>query len=177
MILMSMRYWPTSGRANASGFFGKADLYKCTSCQLPEIAYLVVTNLSAMILENTLIKLDYNPAKDLLSMEWPDINYYSIPEFNHLLGKVIATIRHYDISCLLIDASHSPEVIKELEFMDIAIKFLEDLRTTRIKKVARLVNNNVLREHQIREMSSHTNSNMDFQTFVSLPVALSWLES
>ncbi|MGV3541445.1 MAG: hypothetical protein ACO1OQ_16635 [Rufibacter sp.] len=129
-----------------------------------------------MILDNKLIRLDYNPAKDLLQMEWPDMGNYSLPEFIHILDNVIATVRHYDIGYLLIDASHTPEVITEQAYMDLAIKFLEDLRTTRVKKVARLVANSQLREHQAKEVSDRTHSTLNFQTFVNLTVALSWLE-
>lgn len=130
-----------------------------------------------MILENTLIRLDYNPAKDLLYVEWPDYSIYSVSEFNHLLDKVLNTVKYYDISYLLIDARNTVDAIKEVDYMDGAIKFLEDLSTTRIKKVARLVTNSVVRERQIKEISSRTHLALEFQTFANMEVALSWLES
>ncbi|MFC6997777.1 STAS/SEC14 domain-containing protein [Rufibacter roseus] len=130
-----------------------------------------------MILENTLIKLDYNPAKDLLFVEWPDQNTYSLYEFNHLLEKVLNTVKYYDISYLLIDARQTVDAITEIEYMDAAIKFLEDLSHTRVKKVARLVTDNINRERQIKEISNKTNLSLEFQTFASLEVAQSWLVS
>ena len=130
-----------------------------------------------MILESSLIRLDYNPAKDLLLVEWPDYNIYSLYEFNHLLEKVVNTVRYYDISYLLLDASEALDAITDVDYMDSAIKFLEDLNTTRIKKVARLVTNNVIREGQIREINRRTQLTLEFQTFANLEVELSWLES
>lgn len=130
-----------------------------------------------MILENTLIRLEYNPAKDLLDVEWPDYNLYSLPEFKHLLEKVIDTVRFYDIGYLLLDARSTLDAIKEIDYIDAAILFLDNLSKTRVKKVARLVNHSSIREKQIQEISYQHQLTLEFQTFSSREVAISWLEN
>ncbi|WP_192821568.1 hypothetical protein [Rufibacter sp. LB8] len=130
-----------------------------------------------MILENTFVKLDYNPAKDLLYVDWPDYNNLALAEFNHLLEKILDVIKFYDIGFMLIDARTTVDAIKELEFIDAAIKFLDDLGQTRIKKVARVVTNSSVREARIREHDESGQLTLNFQSFTSKEVALRWLES
>jgi predicted HAD superfamily phosphohydrolase YqeG len=129
-----------------------------------------------MIIPNTLIKLDYDPTKDILYVEWPDFEYYSLLELQQILKTVLDTIRHYDINYLMLDARTTVIDISEADYDQIASKFAQDLMQTRIKKVARLITSNAVRERQVEQVREKTKLSVEFKTFDTVDNALNWFK-
>lgn len=132
---------------------------------------------SAMIIPNKLIKLDYDPTKDILFVEWPDFEYYSLSELQHILKNVLDTIRHYDINYLLIDARTTVVGISEKDYAQIASKFAQELMQTRIKKVARLSTSSFSRESQVETIKERIKFSVEFKSFHTVDEALDWFKS
>lgn len=130
-----------------------------------------------MIIPNKLIKLDYDPTKDILFVEWPDIEYYSMPELLRVLEDVVDTVRHYDINYLMIDARSTTVGIKEEDYNQIGLKFAQDLMTTRLKKAARLSTRNLGRERQVMELKEKSKLTLEFRSFETVDEALEWFQS
>lgn len=130
-----------------------------------------------MIIPNQLIKLDYAPARDVLSVVWPDFHYYSISEAAYTLDIIIETVRQYDVKCLLTDTRKSTIDIPEPKYKEIILKFAQDLTTTRLRKVARVVTESTLREGPIHEVAHQAHLSIPIHNFYSMEDALGWLSS
>ncbi len=129
-----------------------------------------------MIIPNNLIKLDYDPTKDILFVEWPDFKYYSLSELHHILKNILDTIRHYDINYLMIDARTTAVGISEKDYNQIASKFAQDLMLTRIKKVARLSTPSFRRESQVEMIKEKTRFSVEFKSCSTVDEALDWFK-
>lgn len=130
-----------------------------------------------MIIPNKLIKLEYDPSKDILFVEWPDFEYYSLSELHNILENIVDTIRHYDINYLLLDARTTVVTIKEADYNQIAVKFAQDLMKTRLKKVARLSTQDANREKLVVNLLENTRLSVEFESFNTVDEALSWFQS
>lgn len=130
----------------------------------------------AMIIPNKLIKLEYDPTKDILFVEWPDFTYYAIPELHHILDNIIETIRHYDINFLMLDARSTAVTISQEDYDSIAQKFARNLMKTRIKKVARLITDDPGREKQVKELKEGIRLAVDIKSFSTVDEALAWFK-
>ncbi len=127
-----------------------------------------------MIIPSTITKLDYNPAKDILFVEWPDIHSYTLSEVNYTLTEILDTIRYYDVKKLLIDSRETVIGISSEDYTALAIQFVKELMATRLKKVARLESYSSLRESQVQEISK-VKTFIAFKNFTDTEAALSWL--
>lgn len=130
-----------------------------------------------MIIPNKLIKLDYDPTKDILFVEWPDFNYFSLAELHQILNNIVETIRHYDINYLMIDARTTVVSIKESDYNIIALNFAQELMKTRVKKVARLSTTDVNREKQVASLKIKSGLTVDLESFETVDEALEWFQS
>jgi len=130
-----------------------------------------------MIIPNKLIKLEYDPTKDILVVEWPDFAYYSLPQLHHILDNIIETIRHYDISYLMLDARTTVITISQDDYDTIAQKFIKDLMKTRIKKVARLSTEDFEREKQVDEIKDDPRVTISIKSFSTVDEALDWFKT
>lgn len=130
-----------------------------------------------MIIPNKLIKLDYDPTKDILFVEWPDFEYYALTELHLILKNVLETIRHYDINYLLIDARTTVVGISDKDYNQIALKFAQELMQTRLKKAARLSTHNRNRETQVEQIKEKAKLSVEFETFDTVDEALTWFKS
>ncbi|WP_114777431.1 hypothetical protein [Botryobacter ruber] len=129
-----------------------------------------------MIIPSPLITLDYNPAKDVLIVEWPDIQEFSITEVKHSLQDIINTVKFYDVKNLLVDSRKAVIGVSKEEYTTIASGFIKELSGTRIQKVARLESNNKVKEAQVKEISPLITA-IAFQNFSDFNEALRWLDS
>lgn len=130
-----------------------------------------------MVIPNPVIKLDYDPARDVLSVEWPEVRDYTVSEAMHILDTVIETVRLYDVKYLLTDTRKSAIDIPEFEYKEIILKFAKDLATTRLYKVARVVTESTLRKVPIHEVTQQAHLSIPIQNFYSTEDALAWLNS
>lgn len=130
-----------------------------------------------MIIPNPIVKLDYDPARDILSVEWPDFNDYSVSEAMFILDIVIDTIKGYDVKYLLTDTRNRMVDVPDARYKEIILKFARDLSTTRLQKLARVVTENTLREKPIQEVRQESNLTIPMKNFSSAGEAIYWLTS
>lgn len=130
-----------------------------------------------MIIPNKLIKLEYDPTKDILFVEWPDIAYSALSELHHILDNIIECVRHYDINYLMLDARSPVISITGEDYDKIALKFGNDLMKTRLKKLARLSTFDSDRESQVEILKEETDLSVEIKSFSSVDEALNWFKS
>lgn len=99
-----------------------------------------------MIIPNPLVKLDYNPAEDVLAVVWPDFRDYAVSEAVHILDIVLDTLRCYDVKYLLTDTRGRMVDVPDTQYKEIILNFAKGLATTRLRKLARVVTESSLRE-------------------------------
>lgn len=132
-----------------------------------------------MIIPSTLIRLDYNPAKDVLSVEWPDVQFYALDKVRHILKEVIDTVRYYDVKRLLIDARNSITGIDYEDYVALATDFGIQLTLTRLEKVARIESTSNQREKHVQHISEKNSFHaaVAFKNFPDEVTAITWLET
>lgn len=130
-----------------------------------------------MNIPDPLVKLDYNPALDILIVEWPDFRQYSLYESVYVLDKVIETIRHYDVKYLLTDTRYKMVDISDSEYKKIILKFALGLETSRLQKLARIVTESTLRERTITEVKQEVQLTIPLKNFFNKKEAVNWLIS
>ncbi|MCC9167273.1 hypothetical protein [Pontibacter harenae] len=128
-----------------------------------------------MIIDNPIVKLDYDIAKDILCVEWPNVHDYSISETTYVLDTIVSTIRYYDIKSLLTDTRKGIIGITSQQYLEIIFKFAQDLAKTRIEKLARVVTEETLRAQQISEVSQKANLTVPIRNFSDFDEAVAWL--
>lgn len=130
-----------------------------------------------MVLHEKIIRLDYNPATDILETSMPDVTHFMLSEVQMCLDVIITNIRNYDIKKLLLDSSNSVIEIGEDDeaYKAIAMKFGMDLMGTRLKKIARIESADLRREANSAEVREHMNLPMEFKNFSNRDDAKDWL--
>ncbi|PVY43143.1 hypothetical protein [Pontibacter virosus] len=91
-----------------------------------------------ILFENSIIKLDYNPATDIIAVEYPDLHQYLLPEIKHTIDIMVDIIKSYDIKKLLLDSRRTLIDVTEEESREIASYMAAGVMKTRIQKVARI---------------------------------------
>jgi hypothetical protein len=130
-----------------------------------------------MIIPNPVIKLDYSPAQDILSVEWPDIHDYSISEAAYTLDAIVETVKYYDVKYLLTDTRKGIVEISEPRYKELILKFAKDLAATRLQKIARVVTESTLREKPINEIRHEAQLAVPIKSFFNVEEAFRWLTS
>ena len=134
-------------------------------------------NAISMIIPNPVIKLDYNPARDVLLVDWPDFREYSLSEAKYTLDVIIETLKLYDVKYILSDTRKGVIEIPEQQYKELLFIFANDLKTTRVQKLARIVNDNTLREKPINEVKTAAQVTIPVESFYSEKEAMNWLIS
>lgn len=130
-----------------------------------------------MIIPSPLIRLDYNPTTDILSVEWPDVHEYSVSEAEHVLDIVVQTARRYDVKYLLTDTRRGVVDVPEQRYRELILGFARNLSTTRVRKLARVVTRETLRESAISQVTQQTGLAVPIRSFYSTEEAMDWLIS
>ncbi|MEJ8804362.1 hypothetical protein [Pontibacter sp. H249] len=130
-----------------------------------------------MLIPNKFIKLEYDPAKDVLYFRWPDFYEYAVPELKYVLKSITDTIKSYDIKYLIIDASKSVISISDPLYVEVTTQFSIDLKFTRLKKSARIIDDITLREAQVKEIKAKAGLVLETKSFKTYNEALEWLLS
>ena len=129
--------------------------------------------------QSSLITLDYEPASDILSLDWPDVKDFLVPEIERELKVLVDTIKHYDVKKLLIDTSKAQVEVNDAAYQAFLSTFANTLKDTRLQKLARVGTSNPEREkitEQAKE-ASRIDQVMEFQNFNSKTEALAWLSA
>ena len=132
-----------------------------------------------MLIHNGIIRLDYNPATDILATSMPDVKQFGISEVSFCLGLIVESIQNYDIKLLLLDSSKSVVEVEDEAYKEVTTKFALDLMRTRLQKIARIANANTKREEQSTKVATdirqELNLGIKFKNFTNEPDALDWL--
>lgn len=128
-----------------------------------------------MVIPNNFIKLDYNPATDILYVEWPNIHDYTTSEFRNILDEVVATVKNYDIKKLLADSTKSVVTMQDTEYTKIVNQFFRNLMVTRLQKLARFTAGVGFREAVANQAADFAKEAFSIKNFDSLDEAFDWL--
>jgi hypothetical protein len=130
-----------------------------------------------ILYQNGLIRLDYNPATDILFVDMPSVSYGSVPEFRRALDLIVENVRTYDVKKLLVEARKSIIDMPHDEYMVLVTKFGRDLKATRLIKGARVVSDNPEREKIVKQVVNSLEPTFQFKTFTQTADAENWLNA
>ncbi|WP_157433425.1 hypothetical protein [Adhaeribacter aquaticus] len=137
-----------------------------------------------ILFQNSLMVLDYSPATDILTVEWPNAHPYLLPEIKYTLQMLVDNLNNYHIKFLIIDASKTianHELMDSPDYKEMVTQFSIDLSKTRLKKSARIISFDNSREEKTQELTRNLTQtiqfNYQFQSFTSREEAIKWLLS
>ena len=132
-----------------------------------------------MQLYKGMITLDYNPVTDVLVSDMPDAKQFGLAEVSFCLGLIVENIRNYDIKHLLLDSSKSTTDLEDNAYQAIATQFGQDLRRTRLKRIARVSTNDAGREAKAAKATAELKLNLPIQvkSFTNQAEAIEWLRA
>ncbi len=134
-----------------------------------------------LIYQDGFIELNYDAATDILTVSWPDIVDPQGSGLEHAFGKLVETVRYYDIKKLIIDSRFNKVYIQEWEYTELMQGVHKALSTTRLEMAARLGSMDSSREEKA---SKHAIQIIDqfkptfaFRNFNLASDALNWLKA
>jgi predicted HAD superfamily phosphohydrolase YqeG len=129
-----------------------------------------------ILYQNAFMRLDYDPAADILIVEWPDFRPYTLTSVKEVLRILVETVRDYDIKKLLADSSNTIIEVDEADYKSVMENFALAIRTTRLQKMARIVTADPLRENIVVELKENVGASVIYKSFTSRAAALEWLK-
>ncbi len=130
-----------------------------------------------MIIYNSgFLILDFDPSTDILSVTMPPVSDILLPEISRSFDVIVEHSRNYDIKRLLFDARETQVDVREEVFAPIISQFVQDLATTRVQKVARVISSSVFREHVVRKVFNNNVLPIQFESFSEMEPAVEWLK-
>lgn len=134
-----------------------------------------------ILFDNGIIKLDYNPATDILEVAYPDLVGYLLPEIKNSIDKLVDTLISYDVKKMLLDSSRTAISVGPEESREIAVYLVTGLAKTRIQKLARLQSESQAVENTASSNVAHIRQQgllaFPVENFTSKPDALAWLKA
>lgn len=132
-----------------------------------------------ILLQNSIVKLDYNPATDILEIEYPDLHGYLLLEIKHNINLIVDIIKGYYVKRLLLDSTRTVISVSEEESREIATYLAVGIMKTRVQKVARLQSLNATVEKtaqgNVRHIEESQPLPFQIQNFTSKTEATAWL--
>ncbi|WP_377492229.1 hypothetical protein [Pontibacter toksunensis] len=134
-----------------------------------------------VLFDNSIIRLDYNPATDILEVEYPDLHDYLLSEIKRSIDTLLDTVRSYYVKRLLLDSTRTIISVGDEESREIATYLAAGLARTRVQKVARVQSPSTTVEttaqHSIRHIQEAQALPFQLQNFSSKTLAMEWLAS
>ena len=132
-----------------------------------------------VLYESKLLVLTYDASTDVLSLEWPDVREFIMPEMEKEVTILIDTIIHYDIKKLVVDTSHASIQVNDAQYQEFLIAFATRLTHTRLQKFARIITAEPEKETQINtaKETTHIAQLIDCRSFSTMEEAKSWLNA
>lgn len=132
-----------------------------------------------ILYHDSLILLDYRPETDVLYVQWPDLQHFSLVEIEYSFRLLIENIRTYDIKKLLIDSTHANADVTNPEYQALMGELAKSLNGTRLVKIARVISKDPVREAQLvantQHMQNGANAAIEYQNFDKREEAHKWL--
>lgn len=133
-----------------------------------------------ILLHNSVLKLEYNPATDILQVRYPDLHSMHLSEIKHNLDIMVETIRNYDVRKLLLDASHTSVEVDDEENRMMSMNLAAQLAKTRLVKLARIQpmaqDRELKAQQNIEDLQRSGLIPYALRTFTSHAEALAWLQ-
>ena len=132
-----------------------------------------------ILFESSIIKLDYNPATDILDVSYPDLHAYFLAEIKHTINNMVDVIKNYDVKKLILDATKTVIAVSDNESREIAVHLAAGLMNTRMQKVARVQSSSASVEavtlNNIRYIRESGILPFQTQSFISKADAIAWI--
>ena len=132
-----------------------------------------------VLLHNSILKLDYTPATDIVEIAYPDLEGFLIPEIKHNIDTLVDIIRNYDIKNVCLDSSKTIVSVSAEESKQVTSYLAIGLTKTRVRKVARVQSTSSTVENTAQGNIKHINQILTLpyklQNFTSKPDAIAWL--
>jgi hypothetical protein len=132
-----------------------------------------------VLFENSVIKLDYNPASDILEVAYPDLHDYLISEIKSSINVLVNTVTNYDVKKVLLDSSKTVISVSEQESREVATYLATGLIKTRTKKLARVQSASAYVENTANSNIQHIQNSLplpyEVRNFSNKASACAWL--
>lgn len=132
-----------------------------------------------ILYHNSLIRIEYSPATDILEVAYPDLHEYLLPEIKHSIDILVENIISYDVKHLLLDSSKTVVAVDAENSRMITTYLVKGLVKTRIQKLARLQSSSPMVESTAENNIRHVNQIMslpfELKHFTSKELATQWL--
>ncbi|MCC9138996.1 hypothetical protein ACFSKU_10805 [Pontibacter silvestris] len=129
-----------------------------------------------ILFENSILKLDYDPASDILDVAYPDLHDFMLSDIKHSINILVDKVKHYDIKRLLLDSSRTVISVSEDESREISAYLAVGLMASRLEKLARLYSPSSTVETRtqgnIRQIQDTLSLPFQLQSFTSKTEAL-----
>lgn len=134
-----------------------------------------------ILFDNSLIRLDYDLATDILEVEYPDLHDYLLSDIKRSIDTLLDNIKNYDVKRLLLDSTRTIISVGDEESREISTYLAAGLTKTRVQKVARVQSPSAAVEntaqHNIRHIQESRMLSFELQNFSSKALAMEWLLS
>lgn len=128
-----------------------------------------------IIFKNGFICLFFEPATDILSFEMPNVDSVVMPEMERSLNIIVEHTRNYDVKRILLDARNTNIWVEEKVYAGIIAAFYQNLSSTRVQRIARVVKLESKREHIVKKVLDAAVLPMEVQRFTEEESAREWL--
>ncbi|NEM96468.1 hypothetical protein [Pontibacter burrus] len=132
-----------------------------------------------ILFQNSLVKLDYDPATDIGVIEYPDLHDYLLPEIKHSIDLLVDAIRSYDVKRLVLDGTKTVATVDIEQDRAIATYMTAGLMRTRIQRLARIQSLNNLVDIRAQNNEKYVRETQvppfPIQAFKSRGEAIDWL--
>ena len=133
-----------------------------------------------VIYSDSLIYLDFDSQTDILWVKWPHLVNEPLEIARPAIDKIIETIKHFQVSKLLIDTKDTSTNIPEEDFKILAREFVLSLATSNLKKVARVIYAEPKRELRAKilldQLAVWLTPDFQSREFTDIKSAFAWLE-
>ena len=99
-----------------------------------------------ILYQNSLMQLDFDPAKGLMVVNWPNFEAYSLADTKLALSRLVNTVKNYDVKMLLVDASNAKMELELEAYEEVVKHFIVQLLETSLEKIARVKTTDAARE-------------------------------
>ncbi|RDV11460.1 hypothetical protein DXT99_24685 [Pontibacter diazotrophicus] len=132
-----------------------------------------------VLFDNSIIRLDYNPATDIMEVEYPDLHDYLLSEIKRSIDTLLDTMKHYDVKRLLLDSTRTIISVDDEQRREIATYLAAGMTMTRVQKVARVQSASASEEttaqNNIRHIQKALTLPFELQNFINKTLAVEWL--
>lgn len=132
-----------------------------------------------VLYENGQIRLDYNPATDVLDIDYPDLHDFLLPEIRNSIDVLVDTMRNYDVKRVLLDSSRTYVGVDGERSREVTLYLVSGLMRTRLQKLARVQSLSEAVEQLAQANIGHVHAALalpfELRNFTGKADALAWL--